>query len=560
MVSEHAVGTIDGISKRDHSVTSEYWIVGPPGTGKTTNISDQVQRAVRQYGSNAVLVTSFSRAAAAELADCSLAINPDNLGTLHSQCFHALGRPHIAEAHVNEWNRSHPNLMLTPVRGHGRLDGEDAVEDDLGNPEHAGDSLLRELNRYRGLMVNPTLWPGNVREFERRWVKYKRERRFLDFCDLIETCLLEIAVAPGNPSVIFADEAQDLNIMQLRLIRKWGGRTSYSVLAFDDDQTLYSFIGAIPEAILDADIPDDHKIILRQSHRVPGSVHRLANDLIHRVSRRQEKMHFPRPVSGAVQRLSGTYKSPEYSIISSATKHLERGDSIMFLASCSYMLRPVIQLLRKNAVPFHNPYRKANGFWNPLRLGPRSIGRRILSLLVAHPRYGEGQRQWTHHDVALWVECLRSEGVLRSGAKDFLSAADGKESITVERLAEIFEPKALSSLLATFDSDLQALLIWLRALVTSDYDNRIQFASSVVARRGAYALVEEPRVVVGTIHSVKGGEADVVYLFPDLSPAGEAQYRVAGPPRDSVIRVFYVGATRETLYICQPATAMALSI
>jgi superfamily I DNA/RNA helicase len=160
------------------------------------------------------------------------------------------------------------------------------------------------------------------------------------------------------------------------------------------------------------------------------------------------------------------------------------------------------------------------------------------------------------------MECLRSEGVLRPGAKDFLRSGDGKEAVTVERLAEILEPKALSSLLATFDSDLQALLVWLRALVTSDYDNRIQFATSVVARRGAHALVEEPRVVVGTIHSVKGGEADVVYLFPDLSPAGEAQYRVAGPPRDSVIRVFYVGATRarETLYLCQPATAMALSI
>ena len=74
--------------------------------------------------------------------------------------------------------------------------------------------------------------------------------------------------------------------------------------------------------------------------------------------------------------------------------------------------------------------------------------------------------------------------------------------------------------------------------------------------------MEDPRVVVGTIHSVKGGEADVVYLFPDLSRAGDAQYRVTGAPRDSVIRVFYVGATRarETLYICQPEGAMAISI
>jgi len=61
---------------------------------------------------------------------------------------------------------------------------------------------------------------------------------------------------------------------------------------------------------------------------------------------------------------------------------------------------------------------------------------------------------------------------------------------------------------------------------------------------------------------VKGGEADVVYLFPDLSQAADAHYQRFGPPRDSVIRVFYVGATRtrETLYICQRESALAVSI
>jgi len=100
----------------------------------------------------------------------------------------------------------------------------------------------------------------------------------------------------------------------LRLIRKWGERASYSVLAFDDDQTMYSFIGAAPNAILDSGIPDDHKIILRQSYRVPRAVHKLAINLIRRVSMRHEKLYFPRPVDGAVHRLSGTYKSPEYFI------------------------------------------------------------------------------------------------------------------------------------------------------------------------------------------------------------------------------------------------------
>jgi ATP-dependent exoDNAse (exonuclease V) beta subunit len=54
----------------------------------------------------------------------------------------------------------------------------------------------------------------------------------------------------------------------------------------------------------------------------------------------------------------------------------------------------------------------------------------------------------------------------------------------------------------------------------------------------------------------------VVYLFPDLSRAGDEQYQIAGSPRDSVIRVFYVGATRarETLYICGRETARSIAL
>ena len=73
--------------------------------------------------------------------------------------------------------------------------------------------------------------------------------------------------------MIFADEAQDLNRMQLSLVRKWGDRAEYFIVAGDDDQTIYAFTGATPEAFLDPDIPDDHKIILKQSYRVPRAVH-----------------------------------------------------------------------------------------------------------------------------------------------------------------------------------------------------------------------------------------------------------------------------------------------
>lgn len=557
--NQRTLGTTEAIGYCDHSITSEYRIFGPPGTGKTTNLSRQIRRAVERFGPDSVLITSFSRAAATELAGRDLPVEPDHVGTLHSHCYRALGNPPIAEANVDDWNRDNPHLHITPVKKHGKLDGEDAVEDD-DETEKDGDMWLKEMGRYRGLMLPPEAWPPALREFATRWQTYKDVHGFLDFCDLIERCLHDLRFAPKMPSVIFVDEAQDLNRMQLTLIRQWGQQTEYFIIAGDDDQTIYWFTGASPDAILIPEIPDDHKIILKQSYRVPRAVHAAANRLIHQVTRRQVKDYLPRAADGACSNVSGTWQVPEYALLRTAMDNLERGRTVMFLAACSYMLRPIIQVLRKNAIPFYNPYRRSNGFWNPLRLHQRgSAVNRVLALLVAHPGFGQRHHRWTARDLALWAEWLTGKGVFRYGAKAHLQNRVASEAITYSDLEAVFETAAIESLLGCFESDHRALLSWWRSRVNGAMQNRIQFPVDIAAARGPQALLERPQVTVGTIHSVKGGEADVVILFPDLSHAGDAAYQRHGPPRDAVIRMFYVGMTRarEALYLAGRASIMA---
>jgi superfamily I DNA/RNA helicase len=409
-------------------------------------------------------------------------------------------------------------------------------------------------------MLPPGAWSPALRQFAAKWQAYKDANGLLDFCDLIERCLLDVRVAPKMPSVIFADEAQDLNRMQLTLIRQWGRHTDYFIVAGDDDQTIYSFTGASPDAILGPEIPEDHKIILKQSYRVPRAVHAAANNLIHQVTRRQAKDYLPRAADGTCSCVSGTWQTPEYAVLRTAMDHLERGRTVMFLAACSYMLRPIIQVLRKNAIPFHNPYRRSNGFWNPLRLGRRgSTVNRVLALLVAHPDFGHGHREWTAGDFALWAEWLIAKGIFKHGAKAHLRDKDASQPITISDLDAVFETAALESLLGCFEGDHRTLLTWWRSRVNGAMQNRIQFPTDIAAARGPQALLEKPQVIVGTIHSVKGGEADVVILFPDLSQAGDAAYQRYGPPRDAVIRTFYVGMTRarEALYLADRTSSMA---
>src|SRR5205823_14468766 len=138
---------------------------------------------------------------------------------------------------------------------------------------------------------------------------------------------------------------------------------------------------------------------------------------------------------------------------------------------------------------------------------------------------------------------LNPRGVLRLGAKALIEATDDSLPVTTERLTELFEAAALDSLLAAAGDPKQLLQWWTRR-VAPTFHGRVQFPVAVALAGGPRALEEPPRVIVGTIHSVKGGEADVVFLFPDLSAAGDAAYQRNGPTRDAVIRLFYVGMTR----------------
>ena len=459
---------------------AEYRIFqGRPGTGKTgTKLTRQIRRAVDRFGDSSVLVTSFSKATAAgELyIGRDTPIDFDRIGTLHSHCFHALGKPMIAEVHAGDWNRRYPRLKITPVSRHAKLDGEDAPEED--GQAREGDCLLQQLNRFRGMMLSPESWPAVVRDFAARWTEYKSANRLLDFCDLIEVSMRDVPAAPHRPSVLVVDEAQDLNRMQLTLIRSWSERARYLVLAGDDDQTIYAWAGASPEAILDPEIPEDHKVFLKESVRVPRAVHAVAERLIRQVSRRQEKTYRARPADGEVVRLSRAgYRSPEYWILKTAERHLAQGKTIMFLASCSYMVRPIVTVLRKNGIPFHNPHRKNNGFWNPLRSTSReSAASRMLALLAGHPEFGDGNRRWRFSDLALWTEWLRDQGVFMPGTTESISANPPHQEVSREFLEAVeIAPDALAKLLVSLGDNPGALLDWWRNRLAPEFRKRIQF-------------------------------------------------------------------------------------
>lgn len=534
---------------------NEYRVYGPPGTGKTTYLSRQISRAVDKYGEDRVMVTSFTVAAAREIAGRGLDVERSMVGTLHAHCYRALGRPLLAEEKLlAEWNSAHPE---TPI-GQSASSPIDEGLEDVAAQASAGDATLAEVNRLRGRMVPIEEWAPPQQAFYRDWCDFKRSYSAMDYTDLLENGLAEFRVAPGSPDVIFVDEAQDLSPLQIAVVRAWGKTCDRFILVGDDDQTLYRFTGATPDTLLDPPLPASQIFTLKQSWRVPRAVHHKAVQWIKQVTRRAEKEYEARDEDGCVRTSKATYTAPD-AICEEAAAYAENGKTVMILAACAYQLAGTLRRLRDVGIPFWNPYRLKRGDWNPL--APRqgtSAAQRVLALLAPHECMGDDGREWTFADLCAWLDWQRTDPVWKRGAKKEAEARDSEDVVTEQWLTNWMHDDYLAELWdAMEERDPGAMLDWWRRHLTPAKAPTAEYVTQIARRLGPGALRDKPRITVGTIHSVKGAQADVVYLFPDLSAAGVREWRSDGEPRDSVIRQFYVGMTRarEELVICSPAGA-----
>ena len=157
----------------EEKIDSEYRVVGPPGCGKTTWLTQQVEDAVT--AGRTVLISSLTKAAATEIGGRGLPIHWDSLGTLHAHCYHALGEPEIADGQcIEQWNEDEPEyrLSLGPTDLGGKIDG-DNLEPVRETP---GDQLMDLYQLHRARMDTERM-PAQVVAFGQRWKSLEGSQR-----------------------------------------------------------------------------------------------------------------------------------------------------------------------------------------------------------------------------------------------------------------------------------------------------------------------------------------------------------------------------------------------
>lgn len=514
--------------------------LGPPGCGKTTWLVRQAERAIEKFGVDGVRVVSMTRAAEREFKKRDSPVPRENISTLHSLAYQAIGKPRVVRSKdVAQFGVECGYEMSGALEDGGLVDRRELLH---------GDALLLSADLHRARMTE-SLNP-DVAEFAKRWRDWKRAANMIDFTDMLELALETTTFAPGRPSAFLIDEGQDLSALEVALIEKWGLRCNVVVLVGDVDQSIYSWRGATRDALLPNNAPPFH--VLPKSYRVPSAIQERAMMIIGRASTRSGADYQPKDGSpGSVLSAGHSFNAPI-----GIVDHLEGeflsdpfSGEAMVIASCSYMLSGITAELRQRGIGYHNPYTSE---WNPLMRGGKDE-------VTGSDRIEAMARLETPRDWRIVLSGLRSErsgGPIRFKARELIGilANDSPPDKVAAILSEVMLPGGYALLdhaPSRNGASPEAVTTLIEA--STEAVRRSTEYPLAVYRRDGLAGLRKPRVIVGTIHSVKGGEADTVYMSTRLSPAGVRQLMVPGwDGGDAIFRMFYVGATRakENLILC----------
>ena len=464
-----------------------YKVVGPPGTGKTRRLLNEVQRYVKKgIPLKRIGYFAFTRKAAGEARDRFLKIKTEltkkdikYFQTLHSLAFNRLGLKEenvmqdlnykaigdscgiqikYASYEINNWN------------GIFSSDSEYLGLINLARVKQISVLEQLDLNEHLSKIERDKL-ENIASEID----SYKKTYNLIDFTDMIQK-FLDVDDTPEF-DVIFVDEAQDLSLIQWAMINKIEKDTGCDVwVAGDDDQAIFGWAGADVDSFINYDAEE---IPLTKSERVPSIIQQTALDVINRIQdNRIDKEYFPKSETGEILE---RYKLHDID--------MSTGDWLILTRTKS-LLKPIPAYLKKKGLFFES----AQG---------NSVGK---SLYEDIQYWSKLQKKITIPDIQLQRVKERIKGPMNLSLKWY----------------------------DAFNNVSESQITYMRLLLLNNEDP-----------------TKKARIKVSTIHGAKGGEATNVVLFLNHTSNTIKGAKKSTAKQDEEYRVWYVGITRtmKNLYL-----------
>lgn len=492
-------------------------ILGPPGTGKTTYLLNTLTKILKSgVAPENVGFVSFTRKAAYEARDraaqvCNL--DADRFPwfrTLHSLAFRCLGLGRDDVMKGEDW-KAIGDTIGEHLSAYD-LTVDEGLPQDFGGrggsmvfTEHLSRCKCEDMRKTWHELGDERVSWVQLQHYRNVLLQYKAEHDLYDFTDMIQKYVAGECSFRPPLEVLFVDEAQDLTQLQWRMVRRLAETAKQVYIAGDDDQAIYTWSGADVATFLMLDVAG--RKTLDVSYRLPSAIHDYANTLSGRISNRYGKEWRPR--KGDPGLVEPVYDLDEVPFESEQWLVLVRNRMFM---------KEMVEYFRMHGLPYSAPGDRplesgvldAIRLWEQLRAGKQIQGsqaREVFKWLRVGTGFARGQKH---------LPMLKDD-----------------DKTTLQELKK--------------NHGLRTDAIWHEAMELIPVEDK----AFLIAMLKKGENLRKARIVMSTIHSIKGGEQDNVLLMADM--AGMS-YRCYEQEPDSEHRVFYVGATRakQRLYLLEP--------
>lgn len=485
-------------------------IFGPPGTGKTFTLLTIVEKLMQHgYSPDEIGYVTFSKRAQLEaVRRASEKFGVPERSFPYFKTLHSLA---YAQRRVSS------GQMVRGAEDLRDLAQQLGISFKSGNPDpdwgseftsmDDGDVLLG-FDHYRRhtMMSVEQAWKSwvndsdanifHVKRFSNEYARYLLHNELYDF-----TTLLEMPLQPLPVKAMILDEAQDLSALQWQAFHSLAGNAKHVFMAGDDDQAIYTWAGASPDAFLSH--ASNRAEVLAQSYRVPSSVQAVANGVISRIRHRQPKQWRPREAEGKVSR---------YGEIDPLTNSLRNDEDTLILYRNHSAGKDVEAVLRERGISY---------------------------------TFADGRQPWARQHLAGvigWERLLKGQAISKAMAHSAISAIAKGRGVTdnTRQFIEHLSHDDTVTIDVLREKGLTADGSWFSAL-TKIHPNDVIYIRTVLRHHGVQGLVNAPKIRLGTIHGAKGAQAEHVVLLLDMTQ----KTRTSAEERpDDERRVWYVGVTR----------------
>lgn len=262
----------------------------------------------------------------------------------------------------NAFNLVTDDRMLSELLGHiyQRVQHEFATESDLKAVRTLITYIKNMMLSHEEIKKLDETSDMKISEIYRMYQEELRDRGLMDFDDQMVYALMILKRSPetlmyfsSKYPYICVDEAQDTSKIQHAIISLLSEKSGNLFMVGDEDQSIYGFRAAYPDALLNFE--KDHKgakvLLMEENFRsrkfiVDSAQHFIAQNVL----RHEKTMFTKRSGKGAIHSISLKSRTAQYSYLQKVAKECRSETAVLYRDNESIL--PLVDLLERNNIPY----------------------------------------------------------------------------------------------------------------------------------------------------------------------------------------------------------------